>query len=132
MKGLKQYMNFDLQAFLAEKNLTVVGSRNYEEHETKKHLGITVDCIITQDRTQYVFKDKPFTNLYEKISLKVTKDVTVAIGDIVEPVGDIKATVWGDYNNNLSVVCSDIKVLEAEPSKPVSQGNNKTSLPNLN
>lgn len=132
MKGLKQFMSFDLEAFLAEKKLTVVGSGAYEEHETKKHLGIKLDCVITLDNTKYTFKDKPFTNLYEKISIKVTKDINVPLNSIVEPAGDnIKATVWGDYNNNLSVVCSDIKVLEAEPSKASSQGNSKI-LPNLN
>lgn len=130
MKGLKQFLTFDWQNFSKDKQFLVVGTAEYTDFTTKGHLGTKIESVIVSDKTSYVYKDnKPFTNLYEKISFKVTKDIDVPLNSIIIPAGDIKATVFGDYNNQISVICSDIKIVE--PTKASLQGNSKT-LPNLN
>lgn len=135
MKGLKQFLNFDWQNFSKDKQFLVVGTGDYVEFGTNNKLGSKIDTVIVKDTTNYSYKDKekdkdkPFTNLYEKLSFKVTKDIDVPLNSIIVPEGEIKATVWGDYSNNLSVICSDIKIVE--PTKASSQGNSKI-LPNLN
>lgn len=130
MKGLKEFLTFDWQNFSKDKQFLVVGTGEYTEFDTKRHLGTKIESVIIADNTSYTYKDKPFTNLYEKISFKVTKDnVDVPLNSIIIPAGDIKATVFGDYHNQLSVICSDIKIVDQ--TKASSQGNSKT-LPNLN
>jgi|GEM_PF-570765 len=135
MKGLKQFLTFDWDNFGKDKQFLVVGTGDYVEYGTNNKLGSKIDTVIVKDTTNYSYKDKekdkdkPFTNLYEKLSFKVTKDIDVSLNSIIVPEGEIKATVWGDYSNNLSVVCSDIKIVE--PTKASSQGNSKI-LPNLN
>lgn len=131
MKGLKQFLNFDWPNFGKDKRFLVVGVGNYVEYGTNNKLGSKIDTVIVEDTTNYTYKDKdkPFTNLYEKLSFKVTKDIEVPLNSIIAPAGEIKATVFGDYNNQLSVICSDIKIVE--PTKAYSQGNSKI-LPNLN
>ena len=131
MKGLKQFLNFDWQNFSKDKQFLVVGTGDYVEFGTNNKLGSKIDTVILKDNTNYSYKDKdkPFTNLYEKLSFKVTKDIDVPLNSIIAPAGEIQATVWGDYSNNLSVLCSDITIVE--PTKASSQGNSKI-LPNLN
>ena len=129
MKGLKEFLTFDWQNFSKDKQFLVVGTAEYTEFDTKRHLGTKIEAVIITDNTSYTYKDKPFTNLYEKISFKVTKDIDVPLNSIIVPAGEIKATVFGDYNNQISVICSDIKIVE--PTKASSQGNSKI-LPNLN
>ena len=130
MKGLKQFLTFDWNTFGKDKQFLVVGIAEYNEFNTQRHLGTKVESVIITDNTSYTYKDKPFTNLYEKISFKVTKDIIdLPLNSIIIPAGEIKATVFGDYNNQLSVICSDIKIIE--PAKASSQGNSKI-LPNLN
>ena len=122
MKGLKEFLTFDWHNFSKDKQFLVVGTAEYTEFDTKRHLGTKIEAVIITD-------NKPFTNLYEKISFKVTKDIDVPLNSIIVPAGEIKATVFGDYNNQISVICSDIKIVE--PTKASSQGNSKI-LPNLN
>ena len=130
MKGLKQFLTFDWDNFGKDKQFLVVGTGDYVEYGTNNKLGSKIDTVILKDTTSYNYKDnKPFTNLYEKLSFKVTKDIEVPLNSIIAPAGEIKATVFGDYNNQLSVICSDIKIIE--PTKASSQGNSKI-LPNLN
>lgn len=128
MKGLKEFLTFDWGKFSKDKQFIVVGVGEYTEFNSQRHLGTKIESVIITDNTSYTYKDKPFTNLYEKISFKVTKDIDVPLNSIIVPAGEIKATVFGDYNNQLSVICSDIKI---EPTKASSQGNSKI-LPNLN
>lgn len=53
------------------------------------------------------------SNRFEKLTFKVSKDVEIPIEAIVEPL-NATAAVYGDYRNQLSVKCSDIKVLRTK------------------
>lgn len=110
MKGLNQFLNFNWEAFSEEKSFIVIGISEYQEHETKKLLGTKVECVIASDKTRYFFKDgKEFTNRFEKITFKVSKDVDIPIDSRVMPK-NVVATIYGEYRNQLSVKCDDIAI----------------------
>ena len=113
-RGLGQFSDFATSRFLQGKELTVTGVSPWHDYNTKEYLGLKVDTAITKDATKYTFKEgEAFTNLYEKLTLKVIgKKVDVSVGAIVEPV-DAVGVIYGDYRNQLSIKCSDIKVLAA-------------------
>ena len=111
MKGLNQFMGFNWDAFASEKTFIVVGVGEYQDYDTKSHLGTKVECVIASDDTQYNSKNgEVFSNIYEKITFKVNKDVSIPLKARVKPVNAV-ATIYGDYRNQLSVKCDDIMTI---------------------
>lgn len=111
LKKLSQFVLFDFQAFSKGKVYRVTGSSEWLDYATKAHMGTKVDAAIVKDGTPYKLKDgENVTNLYEKITFKIRKDVSVPINACVMPVNAV-ATVYGDYRNQLSVTADDIQVL---------------------
>lgn len=120
MKGLNQFVAFDWDSFAYGKTFVVTGTSEYTDFETKQHLGTRVDVVIAADKTPYEFKNgNTFTNRYEKLSFKVCKDVSIPLEARVMPKG-VKARVYGDFHNQLSIVCDDIAVATAQASAPAS------------
>ena len=110
-KALIQFLLFNWAAFAEDKQFVVTGSSEYRDFNTKAHLGTKVECIIAEDRTPYKSKDgQKYSNLYEKITFKVSKDVNIPVNSVVKPVNAV-ATVYGEYRNQLSVKCDDIVVV---------------------
>ena len=110
MKGLNQFLMFNWDAFAEGKSFLVTGGSEYQDFDTKQHLGTKVECVISSDKTQYSFKDgKEFTNRFEKITFKVLKDVDIPLESRVMPRG-VTANIYGEYRNQLSVKCEDIAV----------------------
>lgn len=110
MKGLSQFLKFDWDAFSQGKLFTVTGLREYQDFDSKAHIGTKVECVIALDKTAYSFKDgKEFTNRFEKITFKVSKDVNIPLESRVIPKGAV-ASIYGDFRNQLSVKCNDIVV----------------------
>lgn len=110
MKKLSAFMYFDLEKFLNGKELTVTGVSSWNDFNTGEHMGTRIDTAITRDNTQYPTKDsEAVTNLYQQLTIKVSKDVNVPVGSRVLPV-DAVATVFGQYRDQLSVKCTDIRV----------------------
>jgi len=108
MKGLNQFIKFDWDAFAEGKTFIVTSISEYVDFDTKAHLGTKVDCVIATDNTVYKFKDgEEFTNRFEKISFKVSKDINIPIETRVVPKNAV-ATIYGEYRNQLSVKCDDI------------------------
>lgn len=117
MKLLSQFVKFDLESFLKGKTLEVNGYTAWDDFTSKKHLGTKLETVITKDNTVYDQKEgEDVTNRYEKLVIKVKKDVTFPRDTKVLPV-NATATVYGEYRNQLSVTADDIKVIE--PSKEV-------------
>lgn len=114
MKGLNQFLRFDWERFADGKIFVVTGVSEYCDYDTKAHIGIKVDCVIASDKTHYIFKNgQQFTNRLEKITFKVSKDISVPIDSRVIPKG-VTASIYGDYRNMLSVKCEDIVVTPAK------------------
>lgn len=53
VKYLNQFQKFAADPFFAGKVLTVTGTREWLDHETKAKLGWIVDTVITVDNTPY-------------------------------------------------------------------------------
>ncbi len=113
MKGLNQFLFFNWEAFAEGKSFVVIGVSEYLDFDTKEHLGTKVDCVIAVDKTPYKFKDgNTFSNRFEKISFKVSKDINVPIDSRVMPK-NVVATVWKEKETNipqLSVKCEDLAI----------------------
>ena len=108
MKKLRQFLKFDLRAFLAGKTLIAIAATPWKG-EKGEILGSRVETVIIKDSTDYGVPG--VTNIYEKIIVKIPKaDFTVPSGAQVELVNGT-GTVYGDYSQNLSVKADDIRVV---------------------
>lgn len=107
MKHLRNYMKFDVVSFFADKTLEVISKGPLTEYGSGAVIGTKVVLAITYDGTEYPpSKDGSVaSNRYEKFNVKILfpDTVDVQIGDVVTLV-DATATVFGEYNNSLSVV----------------------------
>ena len=75
-------------------------------------MGRKVDVVIVKDGTQYKQKDgESVSNLYEKFTIKIPKDVKIPSNAYVALV-NAEGTVYGEYRNQLSVTADDIRVLQ--------------------
>lgn len=112
MKALNQFRRFDFPAFSSGKDFCVTSMSEWTDFNTKAHLGYRVETTIIRDQTQYTVKEgQVVSNLYQPLSFKCVQKPTVAVGDIVTPVGDVVCTVYGQYNNMLSVRCDSVQVV---------------------
>lgn len=80
-------------------------------------LGTKAEVVILQDKTDYGQSDgaNSVTNLYEKLIFKVPKKLDIPLNTEVIPVNP-KATIFGEYRNQLSIVCDDIRVVSETPT----------------
>lgn len=124
MKYLNNFLLFDLLGFLMGKVLTVVGCIPWVDFSTGAVLGTKVEVAITRDDTEYPpSKDgSTSTNLYEKLSIKVPKELSIPIGATVEVVDGVGA-VYGEYRNQLSIKAADVRVVA--PPDPPAKGAGK-------
>ena len=106
MKGLKQFLQFDLDGFLADKEITFLDSKPYYLYDngkaTDEVAGMRLECVITKDNTNY--NNQEISNEYEKISIKIPKATKVGIKRA--------AKVWGDFSQNLSIESTNVQVIK--------------------
>lgn len=116
-KYLKSFLRFDLDGYLKGKELTVVELRDSSEYDGDEIAGRVV-VAITKDETDYGRGPDAPTNLFEKITVKVRQAPDVSVMDRVRIVNG-RGTVWGDYNNNLSIIADAVApVAPAKPGAP--------------
>ena len=109
-RGLSAFTYFSLDDFLVGKQLVFVKAGQWSEGEGKDTTieGTKVIVQIVKDETKYFNED--ITNFGEQITVKV-RGVTPNNYQKLKPlqseveIADVeKATVWGDYKNQLSVI----------------------------
>lgn len=108
MKHLNQFVHFDIDSFLENKELLVLSVSDWVDFEDKSVKGTKITTVIISDDTDYHGKEG--NNRFEKLVIKVPKAVDVAVDSVIVPV-NATARVYGDYNNQLSVVAEDIEVV---------------------
>lgn len=120
MRGLYHYLEFLLAEFLRDKILIVTGITDWTDYATKQILGTKVETTIVKDGTVYPpgKNGEQISNLYEKLYIKIPHKTSVNIGEQVIPVNG-KATIYGQYRNQLSVKADDIRVVQPHTG-PVS------------
>ena len=112
MKGLSKFLSFNWPAFSTGKYFLSIRTSEWKHHETGQLLGTKVEALITDDQTDYGVPELARANLYEKITFKVPHSVIVPPEVEIQPKGNIRATVYGDFRNNLSIVADDIEVID--------------------
>ena len=112
MKKLKMFTRFDIDAFLKGKQLVSTGIAPWTNYETGELQGTKIEAVIYKDKTDYgPAKDgEVVTNIFEKVTFKVPHEVSVPIGVEIIPVNAV-ATIYGEYNNQLSITAEDIQVV---------------------
>ena len=104
MKKLNKFTAFDWNAFAKGKRFVCTGCTEWNDFDTKEHLGTKVESVIAADSTDY---GEEVTNLYEKLTFKVSNDISVPLNVEIQPKG-VVANVYGDYRNQLSCTAEDI------------------------
>lgn len=121
MKQLSKFEKFQLGDFLNGKALAYLDKKPYYPYVDgaavrDTPLRIKVDCVIIKDETNYGEGQPEHINAFEKISFKLPgkteNDIDFNYQDLVWPQGIIKASVYGDYRNNLSVECKNMITLD--------------------
>lgn len=118
LKGIKQFVNFDWLRFAQGKKFVVTSCRDWQDYDKPDtHLGKKIEVAIVEDTTVYATGkgDEKISNLFEKVTFKVAKEINVSIGAVVEAVG-VTATVYGEYQNQLALMADDIKVVTTAPA----------------
>lgn len=111
MKNLNSFIEFNWKAFAEGKTFLVTGISEYQDFDTKAHLGTKVECVIIEDNTHYKTKGgEAVSNRYEKITFKVAKDVNIPVDSKVVPVNAV-ASIYGEFRNQLSVKCDSIQIV---------------------
>ena len=114
MKGLKQFLQFDLEEFLKDKEITFLDAKpfyNYLDGKPTTELaGMKLECVITKDDT--VYNNQEITNEYEKITIKIpgANKVGIKRGSKLKIKGTAK--VWGDFSQNLSIESTNVQVIK--------------------
>lgn len=112
MKGLKQFLEFDLDGFLKDKEITFISSKayyNYIDGQVSDQVaGMKLECVITKDNT--IYNNDEITNEYEKITIKVPRadKINLKRGTKLKVEGVGK--VWGEYSQNLTIEATNIMV----------------------
>lgn len=116
MKHLKDFNTFDSEGFFKDKVLVARECSDWQDENTGIHQGTKVVVAIDKDNTVYQIKDGEnfIDNAYEKITIKVKKDVKFARNTPVVLVNAV-ANIWGDYKDKLSVTADDM--LLAQPKQ---------------
>nr|WP_039692510.1 hypothetical protein [Streptococcus gallolyticus] len=75
--------------------------------DDKKQLGIVVDAVIVEDNVNWEGY-QPHCNEFEKLKFKIRDEHNTEkfkYHDIVIPFEFEKISIWGNYNNQLSIIC---------------------------
>lgn len=111
MKRLNIFTYFALEEFCKGKRFMSIGQQEWKDFKTGNILGTKVETVIVQDKTDYGVQDgEAVSNLYEKLTIKVPKKISVPMNVEIKMVNAV-ATVYGDFRNQLSVVADDIEVI---------------------
>lgn len=113
MKNLSQFKDFKHQEFLEKKRLYFLGVKALEN-------GVKVSLLILEDKTVY---QNHSNNLGEQLQITVQNKIVDNFIDFkplqteCKIVNVKKATIYGDYQNQLSIHADVIAVNQAEDKK---------------
>ena len=111
MKYLNQFIEFDWVSFAKDKKFLAIGKKEWLDYNTKEHLGTKIEAIIYKDNTDYDIKNgEVVSNIYEKLTFKVPKDIEIPINTEIQPK-NVEARVYGDFRNQLSIIAEDVIVV---------------------
>ncbi|MDD6827699.1 MAG: hypothetical protein PUE12_16635 [Oscillospiraceae bacterium] len=110
MYKLSMFQKFDFASWQKDKSFMIQGVKY-----NAKRKCVCLDIVIYEDFTDY--KDPSVSNLFEKFRTYLVKDIDeddvekYHVQDKIAFVSVGKCSVWGDYQNQLSVE-AEVEVLE--------------------
>lgn len=111
LKKLQQFVYFDINGFLEKIKLVTTGIGTWKDFESGAKRGTKIEVVIASDKHVYPTNDgEVINNLYEKLNIKVPKDIVVPMNTeirLVNPVG----TIYGEYRNQISITAEDIQIV---------------------
>lgn len=107
MKKLNLFSYFDWPLFAKGKRFVCTGCTEWKDYGTGELLGTKIDSVIVEDHTDY---GEAVSNLYEKITFKVGKEINIPLNVEIQPKG-VVATIYGEYRNMLSCKAEDITIV---------------------
>ena len=111
MKKLNMFTYFDFDAFANGKRFMSIGIQPWKNFDSGEVEGTKIEAVIVQDKTDYGNKEGEVTsNLYEKLTFKVPKEISIPMNVEIRPV-NAEATVYGEYRNQLSVIAENLEVV---------------------
>ncbi len=113
LKRLTQFLHFDWESFSADKQFSVTDCREWVDHDTKMVIGTKVEAVIINDKTKYIDNNGDIlntTNRYSSVTFKVGKRMNIPVNSLIKPL-KVKAKVYGQYNECLSIKCEDIQIV---------------------
>lgn len=112
LKKLSQFERFDAEGFFSNLSLGAVGQSEWKDFETGAHKGTKIEVVVIGDKHNYnTANGEQVSNIYEKLTVKVPKDIDVPMNSHVRLV-NVYATVYGQYRNQLSITADDIEVIK--------------------
>ncbi|CDE22647.1 putative uncharacterized protein [Amedibacillus dolichus CAG:375] len=112
--AIPQFEAFRHHDFFKDKDLRFLSKEKWFQYKTDIQLGWKFTLVITRDDTEYLQKgDVTRNNLFEKIVVKVNHNIDLPQNALVELVNPV-CTIYGEFRNNLSITCDDIKVINAQ------------------
>ncbi|MGX9820392.1 hypothetical protein [Lactococcus lactis] len=116
MKKLKQFNEFNVEAFLKDKVLRYISEQpNYifvDGKRTENFDGLKISAVIIEDNTDYG-NGETGLNVYEKINIKLPGVLRTNLSpeDDFELI-NATAKLYGDYNNLLSLSAEGVQLIE--------------------
>lgn len=111
LKKLNQFNYFDIEGFLENLKLLTIGMKPWKDYESGALKGTKVELVIAGDKHKYQTADgEVVSNIYEKLTVKVPKEIKVPMNSeviLVNPEGNI----YGDFRNQLSIIADDIQIV---------------------
>lgn len=111
LKKLSVFKRFDNQAFFEPKALMAMSEEQWLDFDSGKKLGTKLNVVIWQDRSDY--GDPTITNVGQTMSVKIAgrepqSNISPHLVRLINPV----ATVYGEYQNQLSIRADDFEDIE--------------------
>ena len=106
LKGLNQFQNFDMKAFLVGKRLAYLKASVWRDGDAE--LGSKVVTQIIEDSTQYT--QPSVDNFGEQLTIKVRGVTPPSFGQLRPLSTEVvvteieRAVIYGDYRNQLSII----------------------------
>lgn len=112
LKHLNDFCYFDNKALFDPKKLILFSEEDWIDFKTKKSKGIKLNAVIMEDNSKY--SDFTFSNVGKPIVVKIAGLQAKPVNPGFIVLKNPEATIYSEYNNQLSVVADGFNFIEGE------------------
>lgn len=120
MKKLRSFLRFEIESFLKDKELRIVGAepwQTYNDGVAGEVIGTKYKLVIATDNTVYNPTDPTRDariNEGEPLTVKINQPQKSYKKFAIVRLIDAEATVYGEFQNELSVTAKDIEFINTQ------------------